>query len=111
MDNNDAYENEHQARRGRAPLEQLPAKLPPGMLIGLDQFHAGGLEAAERLLHIGKVGEGMTVVDLGAGLGGPARLAADAGAIVVGIDASPSFVELATALSARCRLSGRVEFR
>jgi ubiquinone/menaquinone biosynthesis C-methylase UbiE len=111
MDNNDAYENEHQARRGRALLEQLPAKLTPGMLIGLDHFHAGGLEAAERLLHIGEVGEGMTVVDFGAGLGGPARLAAAAGAIVVGIDASPSFVDLATALSARCRLSGRVEFR
>lgn len=77
----------------------------------LDQFHAGGVEATERLLRIGHVGEGMTVVDLGAGLGGPARLAAAAGAVVLGIDASPSFVELATALSARCGSSERVEFR
>jgi ubiquinone/menaquinone biosynthesis C-methylase UbiE len=111
MDSNDAYENEHQARRGRALLDQFPGKLTPGMLIGLDQFHAGGLEAAERLLRIGEIGAGMTIVDLGAGLGGPARLAAAAGADVVGIDTSPSFVDLATALSARCGLSERVEFR
>lgn len=111
MESSEAYEQEGQAKRGRELLEQLPAKLSPRELAGLDQFHAGGVEAAERLLRIGEVGEGMTVVDLGAGLGGPARLAAAAGAIVVGIDASPSFVDLATALSARCGLSRRVEFR
>lgn len=111
MPNDEAYESEHQAKRSRELLQELPAELNPTMLAGLDQFHAGGIDAVERLLRIGEVREGMTVVDLGAGLGGPARLAAAAGATVVGIDASPSFVELATALSARCRLSQRVDFR
>ena len=111
MGSNDAYENEHQATWGRELLEQLPGELNPIMLAALDQFHAGGVEAAQRLLRIGAVGAGMTVVDLGAGLGGPARLAAAAGASVVGIDISPSFVELARALSARCDLSQRVDFR
>jgi hypothetical protein len=34
MDSNDAYENEHQARRGRALLDQLSGELAPGMSIG-----------------------------------------------------------------------------
>src|SRR5882762_2774051 len=105
MGENNAYECGNQAERGRALLEQLPLELDPMMLGGLDQFHAGGAEPVLRLLRAGEVGEGMTVVDLGAGLGGPARLAAAAGAKVVGIDRSPGFVELATALSARCGLS------
>ncbi len=107
MSTNNAYEDEKQAKGGRALLEQLPVELNPMMLIDLDQFHARGAEPVERLLHMGEFGEGMTVVDLGAGLGGPARRGAAAGANVVGIDTSPSFVELATALPARCGLFAR----
>lgn len=107
----DAYENAHQAERIRALLDELPARLDPTMLAGLDQFHAGGAEPVRRLLRLGDVGEGMTVVDLGSGLGGPARLAAAAGATVVGIDRNPGFVDLAAALSVRCGLAERVSFR
>ncbi len=111
MSDNDAYEDENLAARGRALLDQLPDQLEPAGLIGIDQFHAGGIEPVQRLLHAGGVGEGMTVVDLGSGLGGPARLAAAMGATVIGIDQSPTFAALATELSARCRLSERVTFR
>jgi sarcosine/dimethylglycine N-methyltransferase len=92
-------------------LDQLPSHLNPTMLAGLDQFHAGGIEPVERLLRLGGVGPGMTVVDLGSGLGGPARLAASLGATVIGVDRNPTFVELAGALSARLGASDRVTFR
>jgi len=92
-------------------LDQLPSPLDPSMLAALDQFHAGGIEPVERLLRLGGVGPGMTVVDLGSGLGGPARLATSSGATVIGIDRNPTFVELATALSARLGVSDRVTFQ
>ncbi|HZS58176.1 MAG TPA: class I SAM-dependent methyltransferase [Gemmatimonadaceae bacterium] len=106
-----AYESEYQTKQGRTLLDQLPAQLDASMLAGIDQFHAGGAEAVSRLLRSGGVREGMTLIDLGSGLGGPARLAATLGATVIGIDQSPSFVDLATALSARSGRADRVTFR
>jgi 2-polyprenyl-3-methyl-5-hydroxy-6-metoxy-1,4-benzoquinol methylase len=39
----------------------------------LDQFHAGRPEAVDRLLLNLRLAPGMTVLDVGSGLGGPAR--------------------------------------
>jgi ubiquinone/menaquinone biosynthesis C-methylase UbiE len=77
----------------------------------IDEFHIRGrkatLELAERL--------GLTanahVLDLGSGLGGPARTLAETyGCRVTGIDLTPAFCEAATALSAWVGLSGKVDF-
>jgi sarcosine/dimethylglycine N-methyltransferase len=68
----------------------------------LDQFHVGGAKATRRLAeHVG-LPAGAKVLDVGAGLGGPARLLAEnRGWDVTGIDLSPDFARIATALSAR----------
>jgi ubiquinone/menaquinone biosynthesis C-methylase UbiE len=51
------------------------------------------------------------VLDLGCGIGGPARyLAATFGCKVTGVDLSPGFVDAATYLTERCGLSDRVRF-
>jgi SAM-dependent methyltransferase len=51
------------------------------------------------------------VLDLGCGLGGPARyLAATFGCKVTGVDLSPAFIDAATYLTAHCGLSDRVTF-
>jgi SAM-dependent methyltransferase len=78
---------------------------------GLDQLHAGSVAATEHVLDALELGPGMTVLDVGSGVGGPARLAAARhGCRVTGIDLSPEFVELARRLTTRVGLSDAVSF-
>src|SRR5262249_61034066 len=63
------------------------------------------------LLWWGGVGPDPVVVDLGSGLGGPARLAATRGAKVIGVDQTAAFVALANELTRRCGLADRVSFQ
>jgi len=106
-----SYEIEELDARVSAVLSELPAELAPASLTPLDQFHAGGAEPVERLLSLGAVGPEMVVVDLGSGLGGPARLAATRGAKVIGVDQTAAFVALASELTRRCGLANRVSFQ
>lgn len=70
-------------------------------LAALDQFHVGGAAASRRLAERAAIREGLEVLDLGSGLGGPARLLAEEfGADVTGIDLTPGFCRIARELSA-----------
>ena len=81
-------------------------------LAALDQFHTRGILATAELAGAAKVGSSTGVLDLGCGIGGPARyLASTFGCTVTGIDLSPAFVDAATYLTARCGLSDRVSFQ
>ena len=74
-----------------------------------DHFHSGGKSATERLARLAGVATGMRVLDVGGGLGGPARtLAVRYGARVVVVDPTVSYVETGAALTARLGLSDRV---
>ena len=87
------------------------AALRVGDLAGLDQLHAGSVPATEHLLDSLDLTSGMTLLDVGCGVGGPARLAADRnGCRVTGIDLSPDFVDLAGKLTERMGLTGQVAF-
>jgi SAM-dependent methyltransferase len=78
-------------------------------LVPLDQFHVGGLGASRELAEALGIERGATLLDVGCGLGGPARfLAATCGAQVTGIDLSRSFVETAQLLTQRCGMTGTV---
>ena len=71
-----------------------------GRLAALDQFHVGGVRASRRLAGRAKIGHGQRVLDVGSGLGGPARLLVDeTGADVTGIDFTQHFCWIAQALS------------
>lgn len=77
----------------------------------LDQFHAGGPEAVDRLLPGLGLAAGSTVLDIGSGLGGPARqIARSTGATVVGVDITPAYVEAAQELTDAAGLAERVRF-
>lgn len=97
----------------------LLADLAPGeerltvdQLAPLDQFHTRGLAATSDLAGLADIDGQTEVLDLGSGLGGPARyLAATFGCRVVGIDLSPEFVEAAAYLAQRCGLTDRVTFK
>ncbi len=77
----------------------------------VDEFHIGGTGATRGLLAQMKLGAGQHLLDLGSGLGGPARLiASETGARVTGIDLTPEFVDTANALSAMTGMSERTRF-
>lgn len=83
--------------------------LQPEDLFAHDQDHYGGLAANDALALAARIGIGSKVVDLCAGLGGPARyLAHRHGAIVTGIELTPARVAGAAELSRRVGLDGQV---
>ena len=83
--------------------------LQPDELFPHDQDHYGGLAANDALAKCAGIGVGTKVVDLCAGLGGPARyLAHRYGAIVIGIELTPARVAGAAELTQRVGLSGQV---
>lgn len=112
--------NEHWGRDGleRAILDALAAtgkdieRLTVDDLAPADQFHGGGKAATERLALLAQLKPGMRVLDVGGGLGGPARtLAARFGCLVTVIDLTESYVRSGEAFTARVGLTGQVTHR
>ncbi len=84
-------------------------------LAASDQFHGGGRPATLRLAELAGLheptpdGAARRVLDVGGGLGGPARtLAARFGCVVTTIDLTESYVEAARALTAKVGYADRV---
>lgn len=85
--------------------------LTPQQLAALDQFHTRGLAATAELADLAGISAGMSVLDVGSGIGGPARfLAAAYGCAVTGIDLSEPFVDAARYLAERTGQSENVSF-
>src|SRR5205823_11879224 len=74
-----------------------------------DQFHGGGKPATERLARLAGLSPGTRVLDVGGGLGGPARtLAAEFGCHVTIVDLTESYERAGEVFTARVGLSDRV---
>jgi SAM-dependent methyltransferase len=81
-------------------------------LAPLDQFHTRGILATGELAAAAGLDPSSRVLDLGCGIGGPARyLASTFGCKVTGVDLSPEFIDAAIYLTERCGLSDRVSFQ
>jgi ubiquinone/menaquinone biosynthesis C-methylase UbiE len=87
------------------------AALRPADLAPVDEFHIRGRAATLEIIDaLGLTAESQ-VLELGSGLGGPARTLAElTGCTVTGIDLTPEFCEVATALSEWTGLSDRTHF-
>jgi len=95
-----------------AALGPEDRRLTPEQLAALDQFHTRGLAATAELARLAGITAEMSVLDVGSGIGGPARfLAATYGCRVTGVDLSEPFVEAARYLTARTGQNGQVSFR
>ena len=82
-----------------------------GTIDNLDQYHIGGASAVDRLIAALDVGREDTVLDVGSGLGGPARqIARRTGARVLGIDITAEYVAAAQHLSAQAGLADLARF-
>jgi sarcosine/dimethylglycine N-methyltransferase len=87
-------------------------RLTPQQLAALDQFHTRGLAATAELAKLAGIASGMAVLDVGSGVGGPARfLAATCGCQVTGIDLSAPFVDAARYLTERTGQGALVSFQ
>jgi SAM-dependent methyltransferase len=108
---------------GRGRLEELilaavaregkdPENLSAVDLAAVDEFHVGGLEATQELARQMELRAGLRLLDVGSGIGGPARyFAAEHGCAVTGIDLTEEFVSVARSLTTRTKLDHLVEFR
>ena len=87
-------------------------QLKPDDLAAVDEFHSRRRLATEELVAMLAPGRGDRLLDVGSGLGGPARyLSSVCGCQVSGVDLTAEFVETATELARRMGLSGQVDFR
>lgn len=81
-------------------------------LAPIDEFHIRGREATMELGRGLGLQSAMRVLDVGSGIGGPARhLAAAHGCRITGIDLTEEFCRTAAMLAERVGLGGRVDYR
>jgi ubiquinone/menaquinone biosynthesis C-methylase UbiE len=108
---------EHYANDGIAErvLAAVSATLPAGApitvdaLSAADQLHGRGLEATKELAALLAAKPGERVLDIGSGVGGPARwIAAGYGCHVTGIDLTAAFCRAAETLNAATGMADKV---
>jgi SAM-dependent methyltransferase len=87
-------------------------ELTPEDLATVDEFHIRGRKATLEIASALGLEADAHLLDIGSGLGGPARTVAKArGCRVTGIDLTPAFCEAATILSGWVGLADRLGFR
>ncbi len=80
-------------------------------LTAFDELHIGGRGETRNLAKIVKISEGVEVLDVGSGVGGPARtLAGEFGAQVTGLDITEEFCRVARELTKRVGLADKTAF-
>ena len=87
------------------------AHLRASDLEAVDEFHIGGVAATKELIDQMGLRPGAKLLDIGSGVGGPARFVANsADNDVTGIDLTQSYVDIATSLSKRTGLADKTRF-
>lgn len=88
-----------------------PDRLKAIDLAPADEFHLGGLDATRELATQTELEPGLRILDVGSGIGGPARyFAAEHQCKVTGVDLTEEFVQVARSLTQRTKLDHLVDF-
>jgi sarcosine/dimethylglycine N-methyltransferase len=83
--------------------------ITPETLAPLDHFHGRGVLATQSLVALLEPQAGEKILDIGSGIGGPARwIATTHGCAVTGVDLTAAFCDAARALNAACGMTDRV---
>jgi ubiquinone/menaquinone biosynthesis C-methylase UbiE len=99
-------------RAGLAEIGRSERTVTADDLAPVDEFHIGGRASTEELARSLKLTSSDRVLDIGCGLGGPARfIASRYGCRVTGIDLTQDYIEAANVLCDWLGLSGQVELR
>ncbi len=86
--------------------------IEPEDLAAIDEFHIGGKAATEHVASQLDLKPGMSLLDVGSGIGGAARFfARHYDCQVIGIDLTPEYVSVATWLTKLLGLDHKAEFR
>ena len=95
-------------------LEQAgipPEQWTPEILAPADQIHGGGLTQTRLHAALTTIRSDMHLIDIGCGVGGPARyFATEFGCRVTGIDLTPEYIDCAKKLTEKMGLSDQVSF-
>jgi ubiquinone/menaquinone biosynthesis C-methylase UbiE len=95
---------------GRSGIDQR--QVSAADLATMDEFHVGGIEATKAFSEFMHLRAGMHVLDVGCGIGGPARyFAGEQGCRVTGIDLTEEFVRMAASLTRMARLETAATFQ
>jgi len=112
---NDYYGQSDLSGKIRQAFDRLgitPEEVTREDLANLDEIHIRGLEATLELGKLAGLKPGMRVLDVGCGVGGPARtLAAEFGCEVVGLEIVGEFCSAAAMLTEWVGMTDRVSFR
>ncbi len=93
-------------------ISKDPGNVTLADLAPLDHFHSGGYAATLELARRANLQPGQRVLDVGGGIGGPARtLAAEFGCTVTVLDLTEEFCRTGELLTAWTKLSHRVTFQ
>ncbi|MBT6283659.1 MAG: class I SAM-dependent methyltransferase [Rhodospirillaceae bacterium] len=88
-----------------------PEKWTPEILGPADQIHGGGLQQTQVHAALVSITSDMHLLDIGCGIGGPARyFATEFGCRVTGIDLTDEYIDAASLLTQKIGLSDRVAF-
>jgi cyclopropane fatty-acyl-phospholipid synthase-like methyltransferase len=107
------YDRVHRIHRELAAKGLAPgAALKVSDLTSFDQFHYHGIKAVEEAIAALGLKPGMRVLDIGAGLGGPARYIAErTGAHVTALELQEDLSAIGEDLTRRCGLTALVDHR
>ncbi|MGH1490014.1 MAG: class I SAM-dependent methyltransferase [Acidimicrobiales bacterium] len=94
---------------GLTAMGKTPETVTVDDLAPVDEFHVGGRPATKHLLDQLDLTSSDHVIDVGCGLGGPSRFAADQVARVTGIDLTPEYTQVGNTLNGWVGLSDSVE--
>ncbi len=104
----DRVERVHNELRALGIADDAP--LDVAQLTPFDQYHYHGTAAVDEAIAALDIDASSRVLDVGAGIGGPARyLAATAGCHVTALELQPDLDATGADLTRRCGLQGRVE--